>query len=250
MNEKTTRIAFLQGDVTRDEAADLIVARYLPTVISRTLVDSWQKLADLERQIEAFKQHADPPRLGHSLVAQLIDYAFCASRISALVAREYHTRNGMLYDVASEHIAALEAAKNDALAHDAHLDNPETETRYCTRCGIKVTKKALSTRGICWACNDAAQDANILQLHQKRGPYYEHWLGRTLGGLQILAGDLADAKSDAALEQDTPPPTVAEYEKDLIGDREPEPSEHAPHLCDGDCDPCPYDPMTCDGHLF
>ncbi len=60
---------------------------------------------------------------------------------------------------------------------------PLTACKGCQRplaeCG------SLSSRGICADCGEARRNANLVCLVAKEGPYYDHWIRRTIMAARV-----------------------------------------------------------------
>jgi hypothetical protein len=74
--------------------------------------------------------------------------------------------------------------------HDAlYIPDPPTKIVPCVVCqtGLEVGTKVRSPQR-CVACGCKALAANIREIHQKSGPYYERWLSGIIRGVSSQPG--------------------------------------------------------------
>lgn len=214
MNMQQVRQGLEENDISVEETIVMLKHSFSKDYLCRHIVIQWSIISDQMKQLDAYKLHADPPRLETATIARLIDELYLSGGLSIHVAKHYHQRNGMLEAVAQAHVTKLAEIKDKGRRRNDHVEHPYSAQRYCTYCGRKTPAKALSTRGICFDCNLSAQAANIEQLQTRQGAYYNTWLENTIASLAIQAHDLVygppgNAETPGKI---TPPPETLPFD--------------------------------------
>lgn len=175
---------FLSKVITKDVAVSLFCGQYRKATIARRLVEHWKIVQRLNRELDVREGKEQTPHLDQANVRRLINIAFLARELPDYLCIDYLTKNGLSVEVARENIYAMKCVRMPKKASVKRERGLDTGKRFCTRCGCQTEARELSARGLCFACNLAAQTANTEQLQAKSGPYYERWLEQTLIGLK------------------------------------------------------------------
>lgn len=175
MNFLAIRAAYLDEQLTDEEAQIKLGLRGWTSLSADAIVRAWAVIRYLSKRLDALRDKAFTPRLDRPSIVGLIDFAYCEKHVSRHRASEYLTSDGMLPDVAEHHLDCLDRIVHHDQQRNEYLDDPDNAMRYCTRCGRKCSDLNLSNRAICYDCSAAAEREAQTNLKERKGAYYRKW---------------------------------------------------------------------------
>jgi len=186
------------GTITRDAAIELLTENSHPRYIIGAYLETRNQRDQYRRELHAVQDaHRNHEIVSHQVVA-LIDHALDTDHISIGQALSLLECIGMDETTREHHVDTICAIRDRDFERVEYLDNPDTTTRYCTRCGRKTTAKKISTRGICYECGLGAQADNNMQIREHKGPYYRKWRDAMLKYCYTLENEEIAEIRDAA----------------------------------------------------